>query len=470
MLGIKTKESLTNTRELKRTLKLHDLVIFGLIFMAPVAAMSLFGIIANVSKGHSVLSYFIGFVAMLFTAFSFGKMVEAFPVAGSTYTYAHRALHPKLGFIAGWGMLLDYFFIPILTYLISANFAHALVPSIPIWGWVIIFAVPVTVVNIVGIEVAAKVNFLFAFLMVVAVFAFVISATHYIVTDDLKLLDINAVYNPRTFSIGTVISGAAVVIVAYLGFDAITTLSEETSVKSNKIGLAIMITCVIQTIFYISVTYLGMVILKNHTFISNPDTVFFNIAKIAAGTFIQTFITLMIIVSGVASALASQSASSRLLYGMGRDKIIPEKFFGYLHPKFKTPIYNILLMAVVGISGGVIANMQIISDLVAFGGLFGFICVNLSVINHYYIKNKEKNLLKYLLVPSIGTIVCLYVLYGLSNLSKLVGICWLVIGILYLVIRSSLSEEFKSLLTNSKNQNNNIEEISFESSKKSELL
>ncbi|MCY7493662.1 APC family permease [Bacillus safensis] len=453
-MEIETKESLPSTQGLKRTLKLHDLVIFGLIFMAPVAAMSLFGIIANVSKGHSVLSYFVGFIAMLFTASSFGKMVEAFPVAGSTYTYAHRALHPKLGFIAGWGMLLDYFLIPILTYLISANFAHALVPNIPIWGWVIIFAVPVTIVNIVGIEVAAKVNFIFAFLMIAAVFAFVISATHYIVTGDLKLLDLNAVYDPRTFSIGTVISGAAVVIVAYLGFDAITTLSEETSVKSNKIGRAIMITCVIQTILYISVTYLGMVILKDHTSISNPDTVFFNIAKIAAGSSIQTFITLMIIVSGVASALASQSASSRLLYGMGRDKIISEKFFGYLHPTFKTPIYNILLMAFIGISGGIILDMQIISNLVAFGGLFGFICVNLSVINHYYIKNKQRNLSN-LLVPLIGTFVCLYVLYGLTNISKLVGICWLITGILYLVIRSSFSEEFKSLL--SKNQNNDRE-------------
>ncbi|WP_251455619.1 APC family permease [Priestia endophytica] len=266
-----------NKIELNRTLKLRDLVIFGLGFMAPVAAMSLFGIITAVSEGHSVLSYIIGFVAMLFTAYSFGKMVEAYPVAGSTYTYAQHALHSKIGFIAGWGMLLDYLLIPMLTFLISSNFAHALVPSIPIWAWVLIFAVPITVVNIMGVEVAAKVNTVLVLLMILAVLVFLISAGHYIVTGNLSLIQFEAIYDPSHFSIGAIISGSAIVIVAYLGFDAITTLAEETSVGGNKIGLAIVFTCVIQTIFYVSVTYLAVIIVGHYTVIKNPDTAFFNI-------------------------------------------------------------------------------------------------------------------------------------------------------------------------------------------------
>ncbi|MGE8035250.1 APC family permease [Lysinibacillus sp. NPDC093692] len=156
--SVENIQILSDGQSLKRSLKMRDLVIFGLGFMAPVAAMSMFGIITLVSQGHSVLSYVLGFVAMLFTAYSFGKMVEAYPVAGSTYTYAHQALHPKIGFIAGWGMLLDYLLIPMLTFLISASFANALVPSIPVWGWVLIFAIPITIVNIIGIDIATKLN------------------------------------------------------------------------------------------------------------------------------------------------------------------------------------------------------------------------------------------------------------------------------------------------------------------------
>lgn len=445
-----------NSPGLKKTLKMWDLVIFGMAFMAPVAAMSMYGIVTMISKGHSVLAYLIGFVAMLFTAYSFGKMVDAFPVAGSTYTYAQRALHPKLGFIAGWGMLLDYLFIPILTFLISANFSHALVPTIPVWAWVLIFAIPVTIVNILGVELAAKMNFLLVFLMIVAVFAFVISTVHFIVTGQESLVNFHAIYNPSTFSLGSIVSGAAITTVAYLGFDAITTLAEEANVSGKRIGIAIILTCVIQTCFYLAVVYLGDIIQGDYTKIGNPDTAFFALLDKVAGSFLQTFITLMIIASGVASALASQSASSRMLFGMGRDNIIPKKFFGYIHPKFKTPVYNILLMSAMGIIGAIISNLQAISDLVAFGGLFGFSCVNLSVISYYFIKQKERNIVKHLIVPIIGLAVCLYILFGLSTVGKIVGVCWLIIGTVYVFVRSMLSKEDSIFLGNQNNQSENI--------------
>lgn len=435
---------------------MRDLVIFGMAFMAPVAAMSMYGIVTMISKGHSVLAYLIGFVAMLFTAYSFGKMVDAFPVVGSTYTYAQRALHPKLGFIAGWGMLLDYLFIPILTFLISANFSHALVPNIPVWAWVLIFAIPVTIVNILGVELAAKMNFLLVFLMIVAVFAFVISTVHFIVTGQESLVNFHAIYNPSTFSLGSIVSGAAITTVAYLGFDAITTLAEEANVSGKRIGIAIILTCVIQTCFYLAVVYLGDIIQGDYTKIGNPDTAFFTLLDKVAGSFLQTFITLMIIASGVASALASQSASSRMLFGMGRDNIIPKKFFGYIHPKFKTPVYNILLMSAMGIIGAIISNLQAISDLVAFGGLFGFSCVNLSVISYYFIKQKERNIVKHLIVPIIGLVVCLYILFGLSTVGKIVGVSWLIIGTVYVFVRSMLSKEDSIFLGNQNNQSENI--------------
>ncbi|MGE8035251.1 APC family permease [Lysinibacillus sp. NPDC093692] len=283
--------------------------------------------------------------------------------------------------------------------------------------------------------------------------AFVFSASHFIITGELSLISYKAIYDGDSFSIGAVIGGAAIVIVAYLGFDAITTLAEETNVAGNKIGLAIMFTCVIQTVFYVSVTYLAVILVGNYLTIDNPDTAFFNILETIGGGFLQTFITFTIIASGIASALASQSASSRLLLGMGRDNVIPQKFFSYIHPKYKTPMNNILLMSIIGVIGAVSLDLQIVSDLVAFGGLLGFAFVNICVINHYYLKNKQKNIVKHLIVPLIGMSVCLYILWGLSTAGKIVGFTWMGIGVCYFAIRSMYSKESKKLLTDIEGQN-----------------
>lgn len=439
-------------QELRRSLSIKDLVIFGMVFMSPISSMVLFGIMDVESHGHNFLSYLFGFTAMLFTAYSYGKMVEAFPIAGSTYSYTQRAISPKLGFLAGWVILLDYFLIPMLLYVISANFVHALVPQIPFWVWIVIYVVPVTFVNIMGVEIAAKVNFGITVLMVAAVVAFVAAAFRYVlITHGYSVITPKAIYNPATFSWNAMVLGSSMAVLCYLGFDAITTLSEEADSTSHKMGIAIILACVIQTILYLSIAYFGIIVAPNYTHLKDVDTVFFGMAFKVGGYALQVFITLVIAMSGAATALAGQSAASRILYGMGRDKMIPQGFFAYLHPRFKTPTYNILAMGVVGLIGALTISMTQIGEMVTFGGLFGFICVNLSVIWHFYIKKKggHRSLLKHVICPFIGMVVCAYILIDLSPLAKIVGFAWMGLGILYLIIRSVCSTDFQHLLEKS---------------------
>lgn len=438
-------------QELKRVLKFRDLVIYGMVFMSPVSAMTLFGIMFGLSNGHVVLSFLTAFVAMLFTAYSYGRMVQAFPIAGSTYSYTQRGIHPNLGFLSGWVMMLDYALIPMLLYLISASFANAFIPAVPIWVWVIFYALLVTAINLLGIETAAKANLVMTLFMLLAVIGFGISGVYYLVSGhSLSLINPNAIYHAGSFSSEALIRGAAIATVSFLGFDAITTLSEETDIKGNKIALAIIVATSLQTIIYLTVAYLGSAVAMELPAFDNPDTAFFIIAKEVGGNFLQVFITLVIVVSGVATALAGQSAASRLLYGMGRDRVIPRKFFAYLHPKHKTPWANIILMAVIGSIGAITLSLNTISDLVAFGALFGFTGVNLAVISYYFIKNKQRNVLKFLLLPLIGVLVSLYILFGLSTLAKIVGFTWLGLGLIYLVVRSLTSKEFTQNLANIK--------------------
>lgn len=440
-------ESFGYQQELKRTLKTRDLVIFGMVFMSPLACMILFGTMTTLSQGHSVLAYVIGFLAMLFTALSYGKMVEAYPIAGSTYSYTQRAIDPRLGFLSGWVMLLDYVLIPMLLFVISANFSNALIPQVPFWAWIVIYITVVTAINLMGVEVAAKANFLMTGVMILAVIAFVAASVKYIMGGHTgSTFSFQAIYNAKTFSLGPVVTASAMAVLSYLGFDAITTLTEEAAVPPKKIGRAIVIACVVQTLIYVSVAYFATVVTPDFTTIKNVDTAFFDIALTVGGTALQTFITLVIMVTGMATALAGQTAASRLLYGMGRDKLIPAKFFAHLHPKYKTPTYSILFMALIALVGALTISFSLISEMVTFGGLFGFICVNAAVIVLYFFKNKDRKLLSNLLYPALGAGICIYIWLSLSPIAKVVGFSWLGVGVVYLVARSLGSVDFRALL------------------------
>jgi amino acid transporter len=167
-----TLRSFGYEQELKRSLSLADLMIYGLVFMVPIAPFAIFGVVFNSAKGMVPLTYVIGLVAMLFTALSYREMSRAFPIAGSVYSYAGRGINDKVGFMAGWAILLDYLLVPTLLYVVSAAALTSLVPGVPQWLWVVGFVVVNTVINYLGIESTARLNrlFLFGELVVLALF------------------------------------------------------------------------------------------------------------------------------------------------------------------------------------------------------------------------------------------------------------------------------------------------------------
>jgi len=437
-------------QELKRALGTRDLVIFGMTFMAPVSSQTMFGLMSGVSGGHNVICYLIGFVAVLFTALSYGQMIPEFPAAGSVYTYTQRGIHPTIGFIGGWTITLDYFLIPMFLYLISAVFANALVPAIPFWIWVIIYVVPCMIVNILGIELAAKVNLVMTGLMVASILAFTIAAIRYAALgiDGASLATPTAIFNPATFNFQGVLGGTIIAVMSYLGFDSISTLAEEATVPPKKVGLSIIYCLIIMTVLYFLTAYFGTVVAPDVSIFPDINSVFFDMCLKVGGLGLQLFVTLVIIISGFATALAGQSAASRVLYGMGRDNLLPKKFFAHLHPKFKTPIYNILMMGIVGLFGAIFIGADVLSNMVSFGGLWGFTFVNLSVIVYWFFKKKSGNFIQHFLFPIIGIIVCQGVVFiGMIPMTRVIGFAWIGIGVVYLLIRCT-KPEFRELLKN----------------------
>lgn len=428
----------TPSGELKRVLKTRDLIIFGMVFMAPVSAQTLFGTLTQVSQGHSVLAYVMGLIAMIFTAHCYGKMAQAYPIAGSTYSYTSKAIHPYVGFISGWSILLDYVLIPMLLYKLSAVFMLELFPSVPLWLMLLIFVVPVTLFNYLGAQITSKINSIMMGFMLLSIVLFVGFAWNALWNGGGEVFSLKGIYHPETFSWNGLISGASIAVLSYLGFDAVTTMSEDSNVTGKMVGRAAIWACVISGMFYIAQVYFATMVTPDFNSFDSVDTAFFEIAVSVGGNGLATVLTLIIAVSGISTALAGQAAASRLLYGMGRDKVLPP-FFAYVHPKFQTPVYGILFMAVVGYVGAVWIELSLLFLIIVFGALVGFIFVNISVVLEFFVKRKERSvrgLIEYLLFPVLGLFVCGYIFWGMERIAHIVGFSWLAMGLIYLAILS----------------------------------
>ena len=423
----------------KRVLTLKDLVIYGIAFMTPIAPAYIYGYAAQSTGGMLSLAYLIAMVAMMFSAYSYGRMAAAFPTSGSTYTYTQRAINPHLGFFAGWAMFMDYVLVPLIVFMVGASYANALIPSIPYWVWVLIIAGIITGVNILGIEMAAKTNQILVFFMGVVVVIFVIFCMKAIMGADgaSALVSITPFFNSDTFVMTAIISGAAMACFSFLGFDSITTLSEEAVNPKDDIWKAAILACLIGGVIFIVQAYVAQLVWPDVNSFSSADTALFDIANVAGGALLATLYTVAIIVSTLTAGLTGQASASRLMFSMGRDEVLSKKFFTHLHPKYKTPVYNILLMCCISIVGAIFLPIDFVAELMNFGGLTGFMLVNLSVIVYYYFRKKEKKFVRYLLIPFLGFLICFYLFINLSPMTLKVGFIWLAIGFVYALITTN---------------------------------
>ncbi len=432
-------ENMGYKQELKRVLTLKDLAIYGIAFMTPIAPAYIYGSVTEITGGTLAMAYVIATVAMLFTAYSYGHMAAAFPVAGSTYTYTQRGINHNLGFLSGWAMFLDYVLVPLIVFMVGASYANAAVPAIPYWVWVLIIAAVITVVNYFGVQMAARTNIILVGIMGAIVVAFIVICA-YAVTQGAgagNLISSKPFYNPEEFSGSLLIAGGAIACFSFLGFDSITTMAEEALNPRKDIGRAAIIACLAGGGIFILQAYVAQLVWPDYSTFASADTALFEVAQLAGGVTLAGFYTFAVILSTLTAGLTGQSSAARLLYGMGRDEVLPKKFFTHLHPKYKTPVYNIFIMCAIGVVGALTLNISLVTELMSFGGLFGFLCVNLSVIVYHFFKQDNKNVVKYLIMPALGFAICFYLWINLSKTALTVGGVWLVIGLIYAAITTN---------------------------------
>lgn len=440
-------------QELKRALSLRDVVLYGVLFMVIIAPQSIFGEIQVASGGMTPLVYIVGFVAISFTALSYMRMSNKFPIAGSVYAYVQRGINPHVGFIGGWLILLDYLFVPSLLYTMVANWGVELIPDSPWWLWILVFVIFNTIVNVRGMEMTKGVDWVMFVMEVVILIVFIYLGFKYVLGGGgFGHIAPEPFYQPGKVDAHFIASACSIACLSFLGFDGMSTLAEETIHPEKNIGKGIIIAlCTIVVVFVLQ-TYVAALILPDW---ENTDlaTGFFDAAALAGGeVFRKILLVVNIIAIGVANIMAAQTATARMLYGMGRDGVIP-RIFAKIHPKYQTPYVGAIIVGAASCVIPLILNMSQLVRLVNFGALASFVLLNFAVFLYFFVKEKMRNsfgdFIKYLICPWLGILILIYVFTGFDKMTYIVGIVWLIIGLVIGAIKSKgykeVPEAFKNL-------------------------
>jgi amino acid transporter len=417
---------------LKRVLGLNALVLYGIVLIQPTAPMPLYGVVCQQAKGHVVTTILIGMVAMLFTAISYGRMARVYPSAGSAYTYVGRELHPVLGYLTGWAMVFDYVLNPTICIIWCSRAALNYPLPIPYQAWLFIFALLFTALNLRGIEASARTNQWLTVGLSVVIVLFFGAAIHYLwlgphLTGDSLL---RPFYDPATFSWRAVSTGTSIAVLTYIGFDGISTLSEEALNPRRNILLATVLTCLVTGLLAASQVYAAQLVWPSYNDLPDPVTAFVHIAGRAGGSWLFNLVNLALLVATIGSGTGAHLAAGRLLYGMGRDGAIPTRFFASVDARTRIPRNNILLVGGLALIAAFLVDFDLGAEMLNFGALIGFMGVNLSAFARYYLRSERKHALD-LLLPLLGFAICLYLWLSLRTPAKIAGLAWLAGGLGY---------------------------------------
>ncbi|WP_175650825.1 APC family permease [Pseudomonas sp. Marseille-P9899] len=424
----------SHTGRFRQSLGFTALVLFGLAYMVPLAVFTTYGLVTEMTKGHLPTAYLLTLAAMLFTAYSYGCMVQAHPYSGSVYTYTRKAFGPCFGFMAGWTLLLDYIFLPMLSYLLIGIYMSEYFPAIHPWVWVLGSIALVTFFNLIGIESITRVNcvLVVAQLIFIAVFVGLSVQSLSAQAEPVSLL---APFHHQGFSFPLIMTGAAVLCVSFVGFDAVSTMAEETANPKFRIPLAIMLVTLLGGVLFVVVSWCAQMVYPEWSTFNDPDSASVEVMRRVGGDLLGSAFTATYVAGCFASAMVSQASVSRVLFAMGRDGALP-RVFGRLVSKKRVPASAIMLVSVLSLVA-LFITLDTVANMISFGALFAFSAVNLAVVKHYLIDQKRRgvrNGLLYGALPVSGFFITLWLWSSLSSLSFTIGLIWMGLGLICLLV------------------------------------
>jgi len=432
-MGVSTvQDSGTAAPRLRRVLTLWDLIFYGVILIMPIAPVPMFGIAQKLSNGHFVTTILIAMTAMVFTAVSYGRMAALYPTAGSAYTYVGRGLNPHLGFLTGWAMFLDYLIQPLLNGVFVSLTVKRFLPQVPYFVLAAIFVGLMTYMNLRGIRSTARANVVLLVIMSAVILVFMVLAVRYLFHWGGwgGVFSLQPFYNPKTFDIRTIWTATSYAALTYIGFDGVTTLAEDVVNPKRNIMLAAVSVCLFTGIVGGLEIYLGQRIWPNYSTFSNLETAFMDVTRKVGGP---------LLFQALGAGMTGQLGAARLLFGMGRDNVLPRSIFAYLDPKSNTPTRNLWLIGGIAYIGTLLISYEQAGEILNFGAFLAFMGVNLATFWQFMIvppPQHKRRPLQDVIMPLLGFLFCLWIWIGLKTPAKIVGGTWFLIGLTYCAIKT----------------------------------
>ncbi|MEC4016517.1 APC family permease [Streptomyces sp. H27-D2] len=431
---------------LKRTLTFRDLIVYGLLFIAPMAPVGIFGTLDAKSHGAVALVYLVATVAMAFTAYSYAQMVRVAPQAGSVFTYARLGLGEGAGFVAGWMAMLDYLLIPAVAYLFSGIAMHALVPSVSQWVWTALAVVVTTGLNLWGVRAAAKVGFLVLALEIAVLLIFVVSAVVVLAADGAQRGWLSPLTGEGAFSMTAVLGAVSVAVLSYLGFDAIASFAEEALGGSARVARAVLTCLVAAGVLFVAQTYLAGLLapMSAAELAAEPATqgsAFYDTVDSSVGSWLHDLVAVSKAIGAAFAALAGQAAAGRLLFAMARERRLPA-LLSKVNGASGVPRRALLLSAAVTLIAAVWAarrddGLDRLVSVVDIGALTAFTLLHASVVGWFWVRKRSgaPNAFKHLVLPVLGMAVTIAVIVEASEVAQVVGAIWFAVGLAVLAVQ-----------------------------------
>ena len=429
-----TNEEAQRPRTMKRELGLPALVLYGLTSMGVLSVVSVYGPASAISDGHLPAAYVAAIIIMLFTAHSYGRMASHVPITGGAYAYVTRGFGSVTGFLTGWVMMLDYLFLPMVNFLLFGLYFNSLFGGVPTWMGTLICIVIVAVLSVVGVSWIRRLNSVVITASILLVLGFLVLAIV-----NAPEVSVEAITGPLSIGdagIVPILSAAALLSFVFLGFDGVATLSEETKNPRRTVPRGIVLATLVAGLGYLAFAIAGSLIMPDWTQIENLDAAGTELMQQAGGDWFMAAFVIINVAGLVTCGAAAQMSVSRVLFAMGRDKILPS-FFAKLHPRFRTPYVAALVVSAVALVALFITLDQAVY-MINFGALVAFALVNLTTIKVLFVDLKLRRgwgLLRNLIMPLIGFASIVWLWTSLAPFTYVLGGAWLVVGIIVYVVR-----------------------------------
>lgn len=421
---------------LRRTLGFTDLLIYGIVLIQPTAPMPVFGVIYHEANGHVVTAILLAMVAMLLTSISYARMARIYPHGGSAFLYVGKELHPSLGYITGWCLVMDYVLNPLICTIWCSRAAMNFLPGVPYFVFAVSFAVLFTALNCRGVETSARINAGMAAILGVVIVLVFLAAARYILAlgHPGPGFFLQPFYDPSTFNSAGLLRGTSIAVLTYIGFDGISTLTDEAKDPSRNVPRAIVLTCFITGVLASIEVYAAQLVWPKGLAFPDIDTAYVHVSGRMGGPILFLIVNSSLLLATVGSGLASQLGAARLLYAMGQDGALPRGFFGALHAKTRVPRNNVLLVGAISLIGALVFSYQLGTELLNYGALLAFMGVNLSSVVRGWRKGRFAEWLPMLLSAG-GMITCLLLWINLGSLARIAGTSWAAAGVLLWLVR-----------------------------------